>query len=563
MTRALVAVGALAASLLLALPADAQPSARERWIRIRTEHFTVYSNASDNAALRIAKNLVQFRALLPRVTRSLRLDSAAPVNVYVFVDSASFAPYKRDEQLATSVSHRDGTYVALSAFPSAGRPGRLRRSYARYPLKDLYHEYTHVVLRNNFADPPLWLNEGLAELYATSSFYRKHAEVGRALPEYLALLRVSQWFPLRELITSRDTPEDKRARSIFLAQSWALVHYLAWNGPEAKARLDRALALADAGYSPSETFDAVFAPDAAELEAKLHAWVRRRSFRFVEIDTSDLSTPNLAVEPMSRAETLARLGDLLVEAHPGRAVEAEAHFRASLAEEPRFVAAWKGLGNALTAQARFADARDAFRRAIELDPSDARARSALAAILIFEIGHGADEARSVELLASARELYRGALALDPNSQDALAGLGATWALDPQPAQEGVDALERALELDPQQIHASCGLMALLLRMGETRRASEVATQTLRAGADPLLRHLSASAGALAFPAGIGPERRREQLRALVDLVEASIPAAISEASRQERIRARLRRILLAVSAAPEPAPPSSAQEGTR
>src|SRR5260370_41916954 len=37
------------------------------------------------------------------------------------------------------------------------------------PFHTLYHEYTHALLRLNFSNLPLWLNEGLAEFFGTST----------------------------------------------------------------------------------------------------------------------------------------------------------------------------------------------------------------------------------------------------------------------------------------------------------------------------------------------------------------------------------------------------------
>src|SRR5216117_2392615 len=94
----LVTAGSFVASTDTSLP---DPG--ERWIEVRTAHFTLFSKAS-------------FNPYKKRV-------GLGPANV-----TGAFA------------GHRDGNYVALDASPATD------------PWSVVYHEYLHYFLNNNFED---------------------------------------------------------------------------------------------------------------------------------------------------------------------------------------------------------------------------------------------------------------------------------------------------------------------------------------------------------------------------------------------------------------------------
>ena len=542
--RALAAL-ALAASRAATAHAGALPREGEAWVRVVAPSFVLYSNAGENTAVRVATTLETFRAVLPKVTRSLTLDSDAPVRVFLFNGQTSFEPYKPDEARGFSVTHPDGTYVAINAFPASGGRTRTNGPYARYPLKDLFHEYTHCVLRNNFSYPPSWIGEGLAELYSTFLVNRRRAEIGRAIPEYRSLLRAAPWYPLRDLAAMRGVPDDRRSRSVFYAQAWALVHFLAWGGPERRVLLDRYLAQTDEGWAPGEAFDDVFGADVSGLERDLRQWIFRRSFRFLELDVSGLRPHRLRADPMRREEVLTRLGDLLVRTHPSAGASAEAHFREAVRLDPELAAAWAGLGEALDLGGRHDEAREAYRRAAELDPTDPRTPYLHGRSLLARIEEGAPAAGDAavgNVLARARALLLRSVALDEGFSDARADLGATYVFDPEHTLDGIAHLEAVRPLRRSRMEVPYNLLVLLARAGRTARAREVAEETLRRSADPFLRHLASGAALLGDAADPRASDRRARLEAVLDLVEASVDSAVEEPARRQRIGSRIRAI---------------------
>src|SRR2546426_704666 len=245
---ALIATGFL---LLILSPVGAVatplPDRSEPWIKVRTAHFALFSNASEQYTVEIGMDLERFREALARLVSGLEINSPLPTSIYVFKHDASFQPYKMRVGLGPAnisgafAAHRDGNYVGINATPSTD------------PWSVIYHEYVHYFLINNFTDIPLWFNEGTAECFSTFRAAGGKVEIGRPIDDHVDHLKTGKWIALSDLFAidacSKDYNEGER-QGTFYAESWALVHYLAWGRTDAQAHFQAAL-LADPSYAPA------------------------------------------------------------------------------------------------------------------------------------------------------------------------------------------------------------------------------------------------------------------------------------------------------------------------
>lgn len=247
------------------------------WIRLDSDHFTLLSNAGERPTRRLAADLERLRATLARLDPDLKLPSPL---VFVFKDDESFSPYrlvldgKPVESDGYLLARPEGSYMVI-------------KGDARSVV---YHEYLHNVLHDNYPGLPLWLHEGMAQLYSGP------------LEEHARWLRENRLLPVSELfsmdIHSKDYHEGER-RGVFYAQTWALAHYLLLGN-----RRERTLRYLQ---DPSnETFRAAFGGD---LDAELLAYVRRGAFIQVPMPAGPAESA-FRVAPIPQEELLAQL-DLL------------------------------------------------------------------------------------------------------------------------------------------------------------------------------------------------------------------------------------------------------------
>ena len=464
-------------------PLFAIPATDERWIRVDTANFIMFSNAPTDHTVEVGRRLELFRLALSRLNPDMKVNSPLPTFIYVFKDDRSFTPYKKRflkrsaAQSGYFSADRDGNYVALNATPEGD------------PFVPVYHEYVHYFLNNNFSNLPLWFNEGLAEFYTTFRVDQGTIEVGRPIAEYVEWLRSHELQPLRRLFaidTASRSYNERDRQGVFYAQSWALTHYLIMGGPSWGADLSSRLARIDGGEG---ILPLAGAKSVDELEERLRAYVESGRYRHTLVDFGGLSVKTeVRVVPIDRAEALYRLGDLLMRIASGREEESEEHFREALRVDPAHAGAYAGIGYMMDHREQHALAARYYEKALKIDGENYLTCFLYATSLIDRFFAGVDGPAPLSdstprLIASARKWFRESIRLQPTVAEAYAGLGATYAFDAGDVSEGITALEKAREMLPSRPDVVFHLVQLYARIGERDRARELTDSVLTRLAD--------------------------------------------------------------------------------
>lgn len=344
------------------------PPEKDSWIQVQTAHFVLYSDTTERRTVDLGRRLERFRAALSRFNKKFRVDPAVTTSIFVFKDDASFTPYKKRfngkivDMAGMFVGRQDGYYIELNGAKQGD------------PLDVIYHEYVHHYLGNNLHGIPAWFNEGMAQCYSGFRADDKTASIGLTQTDQVLFLREHDLLPLHDLFAithdSADYNEGER-RGIFYAESWALMHYLMWDKPERKPQFAQFLERLDAGEPPDTAFPAAFATSYEGFEKELSAYVRQARFMLSIYKLTDLGLDeNVKVAPMTRAQALCRLGDLLAHADEARAADAEALFREAQRLAPDDAASYAGLGYLAQIAGRLDDAVALYDKALALDPKD-------------------------------------------------------------------------------------------------------------------------------------------------------------------------------------------------
>jgi hypothetical protein len=131
---------------------------------VRTPHFTVASNSAEKQARRIANQFEEIRAVFQKNFPNMRLDPGEPLIILAVKNEDSLKVLLPDYWASKERAHPGGIYVAGMDESFAALRTDVTGS-AENPYHLIYHEYTHAILRLNFASLPVWLNEGMAEFY--------------------------------------------------------------------------------------------------------------------------------------------------------------------------------------------------------------------------------------------------------------------------------------------------------------------------------------------------------------------------------------------------------------
>ncbi|HEU0107724.1 MAG TPA: hypothetical protein VFT38_16205 [Vicinamibacteria bacterium] len=467
----------------MCLPALA-PSARAGdWVRVRSAHFEVLSDAAPERARAVAAGLERFRRVLAAVLGRAPQSADPPTVVIAFRDQDSFAPFRpvyrgrpQDvEGYFQAGSDRD--YIAASL----GSDGQ-------EASETLFHEYAHVVLNRTLSAQPLWLSEGLAEVFSRWTAAGAEALVGLPAPDHLRRLQREKALPLARLLQvdgSSPLYNEGDERGIFYSQSWALAHWIVFGrGPTGPADLQVFLSAIAAGAEPARAFASAFGanPDAAEglLAAYVVAPLPVGRFDTLGLD-GDVTVESEAARP---AEVEFRLGDLLL--HALRLPEARRHLERAVDSDQRFGPAHAALAAAAVRQGRWDEARREVALALAADPADAVALSRYAEMLVRETS-ARGEVLSPEREAEAVAALERALALDPQLADACELLAR---LRPQPYDVRIAQVLLALGRDPARADLGLTLASLYARKNDFTAARTALLRTGAMARDDVDRFLS-------------------------------------------------------------------------
>jgi tetratricopeptide (TPR) repeat protein len=481
------AVHVLVAALVVACtPVDASA----KWTRVRSQHFLVIGEASEGRIRRTAQKLEQFRDMVARVLPGAVAVSPAPVLVVVFPHAWAFTPYvppgRSSDLVGYSVSWEDVSYIALNA----GRAD-IAESIA-------FHEFTHILMGNTFGEIPLWLNEGLAELYATFQDERggRGAMIGAGRGYHLSVLRSRGLIPIADLIAIDDkSPEYDEGvrRGILYAQSWALMHYLSFGSPERRSQLTAYLAGLQAGQPSIRAFVDAFGPDFSALDSELRDYIRRVSVPVVRVEFSERVAidTSLRGEAMADLEGNAYLGELLFRLEQPDA--ARRHLQRILDKDPAQPRAVAAMGLIELETGRIEQAIALLRRAADLAPEEGAIRGTLGRALVLRAQQlPAGGEASAAALDDARSTLEQATKLEPTAAHAFALLGYVALLGRSEPAAAVAHLSRAVQMAPAREQYRMRLAEALLRDRQFERARSYLAPLATRARSPQVRNAAAT-----------------------------------------------------------------------
>jgi tetratricopeptide (TPR) repeat protein len=465
--------------VVCALLSAQQAGAAPRWIRLRSDHFVFVGDTSERDVRDIALHLEQFRDAIARVLPSSAVATTVPTLVFVFQSDGALTPYKPTYQ---------GKPVALAGFFSGWTDRNviaINAAAQQSALRVVFHEYGHFLVQNTSGRLPPWANEGLAGFYEMfeEGSRGQGPVVGIANEDYLALLKNRPFVPLRDVLAiDYSSPEYNEngttwpladRRSMFYAESWALMHYLQLGNQRRTSQLIEYLARLHDGGEPGETFAAVFG-DPATLERELREYVRRLSFPSIRLASRDKGSGVAvgAAEPLDDVTATTYLSDLL--ARTGHVDEARGRLEKILAANPTASAVAETLAM-LELNAGHGDRAVPWLERAARDHSnlDAQVLWGRAVIDQWEKKASIDGSDSIASINEARSALSRAVELRPGDAEALAVSGRAESIAGDDVVRALERLTRAVALAPGQEEYRLMLAEELVRQREFVRAADL------------------------------------------------------------------------------------------
>ena len=479
-------------SLFLIVSSANAISARDTWLEVRSKNFYLVGNASEKEIRKVGVKLEEFRESFRILFTGTAMTAAIPTNVVVFKSNSAFKPFKPlrpDGKTDNFVAGyfqpgEDANYIIVS---TEGDDAEM--------FNTIFHEYVHFIVNTNFgkSEVPPWFNEGLAEYYSTFEINDdQNIKIGLPLSRHISLLQESKLIPLADLfrIGNRQlTGTGDHSRSIFYAESWALIHYLILT----KKPLDKFLSEVLKGVPQDKAFKDSFQMDYSQMESELRKYVSKNTYQYTNIilkNKLDFDT-GMQVAPYPEAAVSARLGDLLY--HTSRDSDAEPYLLAALKLEPDMSMANTTLGMVKLRQRKFDEARQYLEKATSGDQKNPMAYYRYAYLLSRD---GRDEFGMVsafpkETAEKMRGALKKAIALAPDFGESYDLLAFIALVNNDQTDEAAALLQKAIKLQPGNEKYVIRLAELYIRQGKFDLASAIAAKYSKSDDDEIRSRASA------------------------------------------------------------------------
>jgi tetratricopeptide (TPR) repeat protein len=289
------------------------PLVQRQWFETRTAHFNIYSCGMPQEVNKVAGQLEEFCEAYALLAGSQAVASP-PIVVMAFSDHEAMKPFLplyhgQPENLAGFFQHGNDENLIVLSLPEAGA--------ATMDMTVVFHEYTHLLFRGNDRLWPLWLKEGMAEVYSTFETTGYKALIAQPIDHHLQLLAHEPLMPLTELFAvGHNSPQynERERQGIFYAESWLLTHFLmAGDNVNYRSHFRNFTPLLQEGQTPVQAFTNALQTTLPAVESELRRYLARGQFAPIKFTFSEnvAGDKTFVTRRLTPVENYFRLGDEL------------------------------------------------------------------------------------------------------------------------------------------------------------------------------------------------------------------------------------------------------------
>lgn len=410
------------------------------WLEIRSEHFSVVTDAGDKRGREVAMRFEQMRSVFGALMTKANVNIPVPLQIVAFRNTKEFRQFAplwkgKPTQLAGLFQGgQDRSFIMLDMS-------------VENPWYVVFHEYAHQLMNGILTqqlDP--WFEEGFAEYFASIEVDSKQARVGKVpASEYQTLqqggmMKIADLFRVRQ--NSQTYNESGDRRSVFYAQSGMLVHYLYDNQliPKLATYFDLEI---NRNMRVEDAIQQTFGMSSGQFDKVFREYAFSGRYKFYVVATpSTIISNNFTSAPVSSADSRAVLADIHLHS-PDYQDKAITEFQDVLKEDPNNAAASRGLGYAYLQRQDFKQATDYFQRASQANSKDPRVHY-YSALLMSRDGSFSDHSKLPDTI---KELET-SISLDPNFADSYMLLGIAQ-MNNRNMPKALEAMQKAVALSPR------------------------------------------------------------------------------------------------------------------
>ncbi|MGC2637449.1 MAG: DUF1570 domain-containing protein, partial [Acidobacteriaceae bacterium] len=460
--------------LLFLLLAPVARASAPPWLEVRSQHFTMVTDAGGKEARRLLDQFERMRWVFQTMFPKANVDPGAPIVVIAVRDNKEFQSLEPAAYLGKGKAQLAGYFLKA---PDKNYILLRLDVEGEHPYATVYHEYTHLELGT--ASMPLWLNEGLAQFFENTEFRDKEVLVGEPSPYDLEMLHRTPFIPLETLFrVDAESPyyHEEQKVSVFYPESWALTHYLLTSDFDQKThRIPDYLRLVDQHVDPVTAAQQAFG-DLHQLQSTLAAYTNRMSYTVLKINSAaaPIDPKSMTAAPLTPSQVDAWRADLL--AYNRRTADARALLDAVLKADRSNVLAHETMGYLEFHDGHRDEAEKWYAEAVALDSHSFLAHYYFALLSLMDGDTGPDVEASL----------RTAIQLNPRYAPAWDGLAQLFGRRHENLDEAHTMNLEAIALDPDNLNYRLNAANVLMeqhRFDDAMRVLEVAKSVARTPED--------------------------------------------------------------------------------
>ena len=275
------ALGVLALAFLFASTAYAQPkivTASQSHLRIvETRHYEIHTDLDDELVDDLGRRMdAMYEEYVRRLSEFQPPREQAALPVYLFQHRADYMAvtlYRGANTGGMFVAGRDRTFLA-SYLEGQGRDG-LRRVLQH----EAFHQFAFFAISRQM---PIWLNEGLAQLFEEGIWNGKSFQIGQIPPRRVRQLQAD--YRSRSIVAFRTflavSPTDWSANlnasadrgTTYYNQAWAMVQFLSMTNPLYEQHLVLLLHDLHQGMDSTSAFKLAFGDNIEGFQLRFDEW---------------------------------------------------------------------------------------------------------------------------------------------------------------------------------------------------------------------------------------------------------------------------------------------------
>jgi len=251
------------------------------WRYLQVDNVEIVSSLSERDLRRLHREIFYFNRAMEHLFGRTYIASQEPVRALVLRSERQLETYvgKRASHTVGAYQRRGGLEMLLAR--DTGRGNFIQQT--------LFHELTHRHIQP--WSPPIWLNEGMAELFETVDIGRNNIEIGRSNEMWINYHNNAPKFHRLDFpdffaVTNHSAHyRDSDKNTDFYARAWAIAHYCWFGEPDLKSPY---LKLADLETVTETAFEKSFGFDFDELESRLRRYLRSGHYNYIRLSIKDL-----------------------------------------------------------------------------------------------------------------------------------------------------------------------------------------------------------------------------------------------------------------------------------